>query len=362
MTALWRDDGSGWGLLAAAGFADEAALHGLVEEAPQLLPLSGAPQLVVVGREVALGGGSADLLAVEASGRLAVIEVKLARNSEARRAVVAQVLTYAAFLHGMDVATLEQEVLGRQLRDRGYDSLAGAIAANDQEGSLDSEEFAAALAANLASGAFRLVLVLDDAPSELVRLVGYLEAVGGQLVIDLVTVTPYDVDGTRIMVPQRVDPERVYTPESPRRAGETKPSIVPTTTGADEFVAAIDAAPAEDRAELRRLADWAISLEQEGLVRLLTGHGKKGRKTLLPRLRVDDAGLVTIWNDHGPYVSVWRTVFERRAANEIPAVEAAIGTRIGTGNTIRSISDEALRALSRAYRTAAEAVGRPPAP
>ena len=362
LTALWRNDGSGWGLLAAAGFADEAALHGLVEEAPQLLPLSGAPQLVVVGREVALGGGYVDLLAVEASGRVAVIEVKLARNSEARRAVVAQVLTYAAFLHGMDVTTLEQEVLGRQLRDRGYDCLAGAIAANDQEGSLDSEEFAAALAANLESGAFRLVLVLDDAPSELVRLVGYLEAVGGQLVIDLVTVTPYDVDGTRIMVPQRVDPERVYTPESPRPAGETRPSIVPTTAGADEFVAAIDAAPTEERAELRRLADWAISLEEEGLVRLLTGHGKKGRMTLLPRLYGDDAGLVTIWNDHGPYVSVWRTVFERRAANEIPAVEAAIGTRIGTGNTIRSISDEALRALSRAYRTAAEAVGLPPAP
>ena len=262
----------------------------------------------------------------------------------------------------MDVATLEQEVLGRQLRGRGYDSLAGAVAANDQEGSLDSEEFAAALAANLASGAFRLVLVLDDAPSELVRLVGYLEAVGGQLVIDLVTVRPYNVDGTRIMVPQRVDPERVYTSESLRPAGETKAATVPTTAGAGEFVAAIDAAPAEERAELRRLADWAISLEEEGLVRLLTGHGKKGRMTLLPRLYGDDAGLVTIWNDHGPYVSVWRTVFERRAADEIPAVEAAIGTRIGTGNMIRSISDEALRALSRAYRTAAEAVGRPPAP
>jgi hypothetical protein len=114
---------------AVVGFADEPALRGLVEEAPQLLPLSGAPQLVVVGREVAPGGGYADLLAVEAAGRLAVIEVKLARNPEARRAVVAQVLTYAAFLNGIDVATLERDVLGRQLRDRGYDSLAGAIAA-----------------------------------------------------------------------------------------------------------------------------------------------------------------------------------------------------------------------------------------
>ena len=359
MTALWRKDGSGWGLLAAAGFADEAALHSLVEESPQLLPLSGAPQLVVVGREVALGGGYADLVAVEASGRLAVIEVKLARNAEARRAVVAQVLTYAAFLHGMDLATLERDVLGRQLRELGYESLVGAIAANDQTGSLDAEEFTAAITTNLASGAFRLVLVLDAAPAELVRLVGYLEAVGGQIVIDLVTVTPYDVDGTQIMVPQRVDPERVSTPGPSRAPAESRTSIVPTTTGADEFVAAIDAAPAEHRAELLRLANWAISLEQEGLVRLLTGHGKSGRLTLLPRLYGDEAGLVTIWNDHGPYVTPWRTVFERRAAEEIPAVEAAIGTRLGTGNVIRSISDEALLAITRAYRAAAQAVGRP---
>ena len=296
---------------------------------------------MVVGRELALGGGYADLVAVEASGRMAVIEVKLARNSEARRAVVAQVLTYAAFLHGMDVATLEREVLGGELRDRGYDSLAGAIAANDQEGLLDSEEFAAALAANLASGAFRLVLVLDDAPSELVRLVGYLEAVGGQLVIDLVTVRAYEVDGTRIMVPQRVDPERVYS-DPQRPAAEVKSSGVPTTPGADAFLEAIDTAPADQRAELRRLADWAVSLEREGLVRLLTGHGKKGRMTLLPRLFGDEAGLVTIWNDNGVYVSVWRTVFESRAADEIPAVEAAIGTHIGAGNVVRLLSDDAL--------------------
>ena len=359
MTALWRKDESAWGLLAAAGFADEAALHGLVEEAPQLLPLSGAPELVVVGREVALGGGYADLVAVEASGRLAVIEVKLARNAEARRAVVAQVLTYAAFLHGMDLATLERDVLGRQLRERGYDGLAGAIAANDQTGSFDPEEVTAALTANLASGAFRLVLVLDTAPAELVRLVGYLEAVGGQLVIDLVTVTAYDVDGTQIMVPQRIDPERVSVSESSRATVKSKTSVVPTTTGADEFVLAIETAPAEDRAELRRLADWAISLEREGLVRLLTGHGKSGRLTLLPRLYGDDAGLVTIWNDHGPYVTVWRTVFERRAAEEIPAIEAAIGARIGTGTVIRSISDEALLAITRAYRVASQAAGRP---
>jgi len=35
----------------------------------------------------------------------------------------------------------------------------------------------------LANGAFRLVLVLDEAPRELVRLVGYVERVGENLVL-----------------------------------------------------------------------------------------------------------------------------------------------------------------------------------
>jgi hypothetical protein len=57
--------------------------------------------------------------------------------------------------------------------------------------------------------------VLDAAPVELVRLVGHLEAVTDKLLIDLVTVSAYDVNGSRILVPQRVEPER-WRPEAPR--------------------------------------------------------------------------------------------------------------------------------------------------
>ncbi len=354
MTALWHNDGSGWRALASAGFPDEAALHTLVEGAPQLLPLSGSPRLVVVGREVRLGSGYADLVAVEPSGRLAVIEVKLASNAEARRAVVAQVLTYAAVIYGLDVETLERDILGKQLHERGYDSLVGAMSANDQEGSFDASKFTAAIEENLSTGAFRLVLVLDDAPSELVRLVGYLEAVGGNLVIDLVTVTAYDIDGSRIMVPQRVDPERP-TVEAGQPSQEAKSFAGYLARGASDFSEAIDAAPEAQRQDLRRLYDWAISLEQEGLVRLSTYHGKN-RLTLLPYLSGDDAGLVTIWNDNGAYLSVWRSVFKRRAPKSIPEVEAAIGAQIGNGNSVRLLSNEVLAALTGAYREA-NAVG-----
>lgn len=105
-TAIWQSDGTGWRLLGPTGFPDEQALHGLVEEAPQILPLASRPRLTVVGREVLFGGNYADLIAVEPSGRVAVIEIKLRRNAEARRAVVAQVLTYAAYLRGLEVDRL----------------------------------------------------------------------------------------------------------------------------------------------------------------------------------------------------------------------------------------------------------------
>ncbi|GAA2343749.1 hypothetical protein [Dactylosporangium salmoneum] len=96
MTAIWGTNEAGrWQPLPASGYPAEQALHDLVVDGPQMLPLSGAPRLTVLGTEVQLGSGRADVIAVEASGRLVVIEVKLAGNAEARRAVVAQVLSYA---------------------------------------------------------------------------------------------------------------------------------------------------------------------------------------------------------------------------------------------------------------------------
>src|SRR5437764_841267 len=140
MPALWQNDDSDWTLLSPSGFPDEKTLHTLVEDAPQLLPLSGNPRLIVLGREVLLGTGSADLLAIEPSGRPVLIEVKLAKNAEARRAIVAQVLAYAAFLHGTPADALEK-LVSPYLRQRGYETIAGAVAEESQEAAFDPADF-----------------------------------------------------------------------------------------------------------------------------------------------------------------------------------------------------------------------------
>lgn len=362
MTAIWQNDGTGWHLLAPTGFPNEATLHDLVEQAPHLLPLAGAPRLIVLGREVQLGSGYADLIAIEPEGRMAIIEIKLARNAEARRAVIAQVLAYAAYLWGMDQRVLEQDILYQHLQKRGYENLARAVESNDQEGSFNAETFAAGVGESLKRGRFRLVFVLDEAPEELVRLVSYLETMSERLVIDLITISAYTVNGSQILVPQRVEAE----PQ--RKAAETTLPIRlqgegRLVEGADDFVASIDTVPASSRVLLRKLSDWAIALEQARLVKLYTYHGKAGILTLLPRLQIDNAGLVSIYNNNGSaYLQFWRSVFERRAPNTLARIEAS-NTAIKQGNTTREVSDALLEALTEAYREAAgrslaiEAVG-----
>jgi hypothetical protein len=246
-------------------------LHDLVQEAPQMLPLAGSPRLTVLGREVRLGGGYADLLAVESTGRLVIIEVKLAGNAESRRAVVAQILSYAGYLQGLDADQLESQILTPCLPPGG--SVLSAVEADDQQHAVDPEAFKDGLARSLAEGSFRLVIVLDSASDELMQVVGYLQSITDKIDIDLVTVAAYDVAGSQVLVPQRIEPARRVRELSDaqvnaRQSGALHP-------GSAEFRATIVDFPASRRALLTRLADWTDTLEQQGLVKLSTFRGNR---------------------------------------------------------------------------------------
>jgi hypothetical protein len=351
MTAIWQNDGSNWRLLAPAGFPNEAKLHDLVEEAPHLLPLAGTPRLIVLGREVQLGSGRADLIAIEPSGRVAIIEIKLARNEEARRAIITQVLAYAAYLWGLDQTVLERDVLSHHLQKRGYENLAHAVESNDQEGSFDAEAFSSGITESLKLGRFRLVFVLDEAPEELVRLVNYLETISDQLVIDLIILSAYTVNDSQILVPQRVEAEPQRSQSSQLTTSRSK-ADGQLVEGAGDFIASINTAPEKSRPLLQRLSNWAMDLERERLVKLRTYHGKSGILTLLPRLVADEAGLVSIYNNNGvAYLQFWRSVFVRRAPKSLARAETI--TSIKQGNSTREVSEELLDALTMAYKEAA---------
>ena len=353
MTGIWTNTGDKWELGSPQAFQDEATLHSLIETNPQLLPLAGSPRLTVLGSEIQLGTGYADILAVESSGRPTIIEVKLASNPEARRAIVSQVIAYAAFLHGSDIESLEQGPLRRPLADAGHGSILDAVQAQDQEGAVDPTSFSTSLQEFLDQGNFRLVLVLDEVSTELAKVVAYLDTITVQtLAFDLITLKVYEVDGAQVALPQRVSPDPgAMTPLStPARPRATKPRGT-LTDGPDAFRVSIEETTGETRTIFEDLITWAEKLALLPNVRLFTFSGTE-RYTLLPRVVPNNAGLVTIWNDHQrPYISFWRSVFERLAPNSIEPVESVIAPiKIGQGNTVSNITPQILGAVTAAYQ------------
>ena len=354
MAGIWVNSGQGWELGSPQGFSDEATLHRLIAENPNLLPLSGSPRLTVLGSEVLLGTGYADILAIEPSGRPAIIEAKLVRNPEARRAIISQVLAYAALLRGMDVNGLENGPLRRQLAEAGHESILDAVRKQDQEGALDEDTFNGALQGYLDDGGFRLILLLDEVSQELERIVAYLDAMTVQaLTVDLITVQVYQVNGAQIALPQRVTPDLNAASPSPAASPRKGALSGVLSDGSDAFRASVENTTGDVRAQFNVLIKWAETLQSLPNVRLFSYSGTR-HNTLLPYIMPDRGGLVTIWNDNFQcYLSVWRSVFERRAPNSIAPIEHLLAPiKVGQGNTIRDVSPELLNALTEAYREA----------
>ena len=352
MSSVWHRRPSGWEPLASDAFEDEAALHALAEEAPQLLPLAGDPGLAIIGREVAIGAGYVDLLGVEPTGRLVVIEIKLARNAEARRKVVAQTLDYAASLRGTPLPALERAI-APWLRTRGFASLDDAVRAQDQAGAFDLDALRQGLADSLASGLFRLTLVLDSVPLELVRLSGYLAAVAEGLDIDLIEMRQFAVGDEKLLIPRRAEFDEAdgAQDDESRKEAKAKGQIF---DGHEVFEASIDQAPEAARPQLRELLAFARSLEDEGLAYLQSYAGTIERWTLLPRFHDTGTGLVTIWNEKRAYLSCWRSVFEKKAPETLRKMQATRpDVDIGQGKTVTHWDDELLELLRAGYREGA---------
>ena len=315
---------------------------------PQLLPLAGSPRLVVVGREVRLGSGYADLIGVEPTGRISVIEIKLAGNPESRRAVVSQVLGYAAYLYGMQRQDLEH-LLAPHLARRGVTDLFAAV----EDGTLDEEDFRAAVAESLSSGRLRVVIVLDEAPDDLVQLIAFLEATSDGLIVDLITVARFDFGGQQVVVPHRVEPGPERRSARPTaQPAERATSGTPLVPGDADFRTVIASAPPDQVVFLTRLTNWAVELERRSLAKVYTYHGKRSVTTLLAYVP-GDSTLVTIFRDaKNSYVALYRSVFERRAPQALAELEAVLGNRIRQGGTLRDVTDTVLGLLTRAYEEA----------
>lgn len=149
------------------GFTFEGKLQDYLEKYPSLIPIEdideNAAPLLCIGREVGVPSGSIDLLFIGKDGVLTVVETKLAKNPEARRTVIGQILEYASYIYTWtadDVYAVANAYLGKDLDE--------AIEKPSDE------DFRAKVEQNLHSGRIRLLIAVDKLVEPLRATVTFL--------------------------------------------------------------------------------------------------------------------------------------------------------------------------------------------
>ena len=174
-------------LVQEAELLAEKDLHDVLSHYPTLVPAEDLDMgpIVVVGRESDLASGYADLVLVDGSAQVCLVEVKKEGNPDTRR-VIAQLTDYAAALWQMSAEDFERDVLHPFLRSDGRaeaelpelgDFVCGALA-EDPEINDAAEEFKQRLGQTLAAGQFRLVVAAPNIPAGVQQVIEYLNSQG----------------------------------------------------------------------------------------------------------------------------------------------------------------------------------------
>ncbi|WP_026551758.1 hypothetical protein [Arthrobacter sp. H20] len=162
---LVRATGGRWIEPIEHGFGREAELQQILAEHPQLIP--GVEAGAVACTEFQSGAGPADVVVVSPDGTLTLVECKLASNPQIRREIVGQLFDYASGFFNMHIEEFEgrwEARMGKSLE----------VSMGPPQVGLRE-----AVADNLQSGRFSVVLAVDAINSGLKRMVEYLNAMSG---------------------------------------------------------------------------------------------------------------------------------------------------------------------------------------
>lgn len=160
---LIRRPGERWTEPIHYSYDDEAELQELLASHPQLIP--GITPGAKACREFQSEVGPADIIVVELSGAITLVECKLAKNPQVRREIIGQLFDYAGRLWQMSADQFDE-----RWRSRNRASLFSG------EG-FDDPVFRETVSANLADGRFRLVLAVDGINPALKRMVEYVNGI-----------------------------------------------------------------------------------------------------------------------------------------------------------------------------------------
>ena len=166
---LMRGPTGDWAVPSTTSYGQEADLRDLLAANPSIIPGVNDPTAAAVTELGVPAVGRVDVVVVESTGAITVVEAKLATNADIRRTVIGQVFAYAAGLAQLDLEGFER---AWQARSNGASLADQVLGADSSEA--DVAEFHSAIVDNLAEGRFRLLLAVDSLTDELRLIIGYL--------------------------------------------------------------------------------------------------------------------------------------------------------------------------------------------
>lgn len=268
-------------------YSDEDELQSLLERDPGLIP--GCAGAAVV-REMAVPGiGAVDLVAVSGSGEVTLVECKLAKNAEIRRAVVGQILAYASGLAGMPFDEFDG-----LFRARGGQGLLDAVTAESGP-DLDRGMLRSAISDAVSSGRFRLVVAVDAITDELRAIVEYLnEHLSASVTICALELGYFKEGTVELLVPATYGAELAAAKEPPSRSKRRWDSAT--------VLQAADQIPdASERAFVQRMLRHAS--EHDAQVR--GGTGEAPSAGFHYKVADDRRSVWSLWlRDSGPVVAL----------------------------------------------------------
>ena len=189
----------------------ESVLQEKLSEYPRLLAGGqmsdrGIDRWALIAREKAVpdkrGGNerwSADHLFVDQDAVPTIVEVKRSDNTEIRRTIVGQMLDYVSHASMFwDAATLEERFVGT-CEERGVspeETLSELVGEEESTGFWETVE------TNLRSKQIRLVFVADEVPSELKRVVEFLNEAMREVEVLAIEVVQYASEDETVFVPR----------------------------------------------------------------------------------------------------------------------------------------------------------------
>lgn len=274
---LLKDDGLSE--LSEQPYNSEDVLQGLLADYPRLLAgdlidAESPRRWVLVSRELGLPSESngairwsVDHLFLDQDGTPTIVEVKRSSDTRIRREVIGQILEYAANATSYWPVESLRASFEQKCLERSKDP--AAEIATLTENTADSDKFWLGVKRNLESGNIRMVIVADVIPTELRRIVEFLNLQLKDAEILAMEIRQYASDSVRTLVP------RVFGRLERRDPLPTK------QWDAQTFFAELRARDADSLPIAERIYDWA----KQHCSRVIWGRGAK-MGSLIPEIAV----------------------------------------------------------------------------